>query len=642
MPSFIKGYPEGANITLLNVIYHKSKKDEAGNYSSDSLDIIFKDMDTGEKKLQHIERPKYTYWMTNEGIPVDYHKMFIDKNDVHPVECYYNEIKKSIAESTNNLDFFYDNIRNGNYKENDRLFTIPSVFNADMHIEDYYRWLFDRTYKNTPFIPEKMYFDIEVDGINAAGDFPEMGECPINAVTLVDDTNKHVYTLLLENYNNPLIEEFKNIPDLTIKLKEFVKDNVGGWKNEIRFGLDKFDYNIMFYDEEIKLIVDMFNVINTIKPDFALAWNIAFDLPYIIARIQVLGYDPAEIICHSDFTVKECYYFIDKRADKFEERGDYAQVSSYTVYLDQLITFASRRKGQRAIQQFKLDFVGQAIAGVRKLNYSHITTNISKLPYLDYYVFVFYNVMDTIVQLCIEHKVGDIDFVYNKAISVNTRYSKVHRQTTYLINRAIKDFWDMGYIMGNNINKNNQKVGFPGAYVGDPTLVSDKPKMKINGTPVYLYNNLDDFDYKALYPSIIDENNIAPNTQIGKIILPEQLDPKENRFNNDYFDRAVYFVEDYVSHDRINFCVRYFHLAGYEEMYDDMIEYFRNIQAPSRVLHPVEPDSGKLVMCEVVPNHEPITMVNIVDNTKPREMCRIIERMPKHEENINRSITISK
>ena len=629
MASFIKGYSEGANITLLNVIYHKPSKDENGKYTSDSLDIIFKDMDTGEKKVQHIEKPIYTYWMTNEGVPVDYNKLFIDKHDVHPVECYYSDIKKSIAESTNNLDFFYDNLRNGNYKENDKLFTIPSLFNADMNIEDYYRWLFDRTYQNNPFVPTKLYFDIEVDSINMAGDFPEMGECPINAVTLVDDENKNVYTLLLENYTNPLIEEFKQIPDLTARLKGFVKENVGGWKNEIRFGLDKFNYHIMFYDEEIKLIYDAFNVINTIKPDFALAWNIAFDLPYFIARIQVLGYNPIDIICHKDFEVKECYYFIDKRADKFEERGDYAQVSSYTVYLDQLITFASRRKGQRAIQQFKLDFVGQAIAGVRKLNYSHITTNISKLPYLDYYVFVFYNVMDTIVQLCIERKVGDVDFVYNKAISVNTRYSKVHRQTTYLINRAIKDFWDMGYVMGNNINKHNQKVGFPGAYIADPTLVSDKPKMKINGTPVYLYNNLDDFDYKALYPSIIDENNLAPNTQIGKIILPEQLDPKENRFNNDYFDRAVYFVEDLVSHDRINFCERYLHLAGYEQMFDDIIEYFRTIHKPDRGLRFNDTITGKHIMCEIIPNKDKRTMVRIVDG--PKVMCFVRERMPKQD-----------
>ena len=238
---FIKGYRDGANITLLNVIYHKSIKMEDGKYTGDSIDIVFKDMDTMEKKIQHIKSPKYTYWMTNEGVPVDYCKLFIEKNNVHPIECDYTNIKKSIAENTNNLDFFYENIRSGNFRENDKLFSIPSVFNADMHIEDYYRWQFDRIYKNEPFVPEKLYFDIEVDGINAKGDFPEMGECPVNAITLIDEAYNNIYTLLLENYNNPLIEEFKNTPNLTTALKAFVQEKVGGVKKELKYGLDKFN-----------------------------------------------------------------------------------------------------------------------------------------------------------------------------------------------------------------------------------------------------------------------------------------------------------------------------------------------------------------------------------------------------------------
>ena len=491
----IRGYDEGANITLLNVIYHKPKKDiETGKYDTGSLDIIFKDMDTMEKKLQHIEDPDYTYYIAKDAYAPTYNKLFIEKDKVEAVTCKYREIKKDIAERTGNTEWFYDNIRNGNARENDKLFTIPKIFQADVNIEDYYRYLFNKMYKNIPFNPDKLYFDIEVDGINQAGDFPEMGECPVNACTLVHDGSKTVYVLLLNNPDNPLIEQFRNEPELTKQLKAFVQDKVGGWKQEKRFGLDEFQYKIFFYDEEIQLIHDIFNVINTLKPDFAMAWNIAFDLPYLIERIKVLGYSPEEIICHPDFDVKEAWYFIDKRADKFEERGDYAQISAYTVYIDQLITFASRRKGQRQMASFKLDFIGNIIAGVRKLDYSHITTNIAKLPYLDYHVFAFYNVMDTIVQKCIEHKVGDIDFVYNKSIMNNTRFSKVHRQTTYLANRAIKEFDDMGLITGCNANKSNEKTGFPGAYVADPKLVSDKPKKKINGRSIMVCNNLDDFD----------------------------------------------------------------------------------------------------------------------------------------------------
>lgn len=492
--ALIKGYPEDSNITLLNTIYLKPQKQEDGKYGPDYLYIIYKDLNTNEKKFEMIKNPKYTYWMTNEGVPVQYNRLFIEKFNVHPITCQYIDLKKSIAENTNNLDWFYDNLKCGNYRENDKLFLLPSVFMADMDIEDFYRFEFDRQYRNEPFTPTKLYFDIETDIIDMMGDFPEPGECPVNACTVVDDANFKIYGLFLLNYKNPLIDQFRQEKDLEKQLKDFVRERVGGWKNEIRFGLDKFEYKVVFFDEEINLIKSMFNLINVIKPDFALAWNIAFDLPYLIARCYKLGYDPRSIVCHPDMEQAYCDYYIDHRADKFEQRGDYATITSYTVYLDQLILFASRRKGQRAISQFKLDFVGDKIAGVRKLDYSNITTSIAKLPYLNYKVFAFYNVMDTIVQLCIEHKVGDVDFVYNKSISTNTRYAKVHRQTTYLINRGVKDFWQMGYVMGDNINKSNSKEGFAGAYVADPTLVSDKPKLKINGKPINLLDNLDDFD----------------------------------------------------------------------------------------------------------------------------------------------------
>lgn len=496
----LSNYSKGDNLTILNTIYHAPKKNPQTNkYSSGSIDLIYKDNVTGEKKLEQIENPDYEYFMANEDVQIDHNLTHIETNLVHPIQCKYNEVKKSIAENTGNTEFFYDNIRNGNYRANDDLFTHNRVFRADMNVSDYYRYKFDSLYHNQPYALNNAYLDIEVDGIRQKGDFPEMGECPINAVTIVNDSNNTAYTLLLNNPDNPLIDEFKNEENISQQIKDFVRDAVGGWKNEVRYGLDKMDYKIIFYDEEIKLIHDVFVMINFFKPDLVLAWNMAFDIPYIIERIKVLGYAPEEILCHPDFKEKEAWYYVDTRADKFEERGDFAQISSYSVFLDQLVLFASRRKGQRmTLPSYKLDDVGKYIARVRKLDYSHITTKIPELPYKNYKVFVFYNIMDVIVQKCIEKKVMDTDFLFSKVLINNTRFSKAHRQTTYLANRGIKEFEEMGYTMGCNINKKNQKVGFPGAFVADPLLNSDKPKVKINGRAVPLYENLDDFDYKRL------------------------------------------------------------------------------------------------------------------------------------------------
>ena len=629
----IKGYNKDDNISVLNVLYHRAQKLDSGRYGKDSLDIIYRDNNTGEKHHEYIEEPGYVYYMTNKNVPTPYNRMYIEKNLVHPVWCKYSEIKKSIAEETNNLDYFYDNIRNGNYRQNDKLHELPQVFLSDTNIEDYYRFRFNNAYKNESWQISKLYFDIETDiKNNIKGEFPEWGEAPVNAFTLVDANNCKVYTLLLDNPQNKLIEEFKQSKNIITELKEFIKEASGGYKQWKRFGLDKFEYKIMFYDVEIELIRDAFNIINVIKPDFALAWNIGFDLPYLIERIKVLGYDPASIICHPDFENKECYYFYDHEHTKFEERGDFAQISAYTVYLDQLITFASRRKGQRALASYKLDYIGQHMANVRKLDYSHITHKLEDLPYLDYKTFVFYNIMDTIVQYCIEHNVGDIDFVYNKAMTTNTRFAKVHRQTTYLVNRGISDFWNMGYVMGNNSNKGNPKEGFAGAFVADPTKVSSKPKEKVAGMPIMVCDNLDDFDYAALYPSIIDENNMSPPTQIGKVLFPNKITEEENKFGNEYFDRSVWFIEDYVSHDRLNFCHRYLHLASYEQMYHDIIKYFTTIKKSIKRFRLRDLRTGFKNMVSKLPEkRDKRTMVSTVDNTKERIMVNDVSRYPRNK-----------
>ena len=171
------------------------------------------------------------------------------------------------------------------------------------------------------------------------------------------------------------------------------------------------------------------------------------------------------------------------------------------------------------------------------------------------------------------------------------------------------------------------------AFVADPKLVSDTPKMKINGKPVNLCDNLDDFDYKALYPSIIDENNMAPNTQHGKVFFPERLDDKENRFNNDYFDRTVWFMEDLNSHNWIDFCERYLHLAGYQQMYEDVIRYFTEVKNPARGLQHIDPNTGKRIMCRIINPEQKREMVHIVDPSKGRTMCVNQERIVPYDFN---------
>lgn len=600
----INGYEQGSDITLLNTMYCFPKKDDNGKYDKGSITLVYRDNITGQKKKEEITNPDYEYYRAKENEYIDTNLLFIEEDRVDKVTVPYNELDKNVAEFTGNMAAFKDNIRNGNRYANKMFHQDPRVFMSDFNVEDHYRFRFDKTYTNNIFSISKAYFDIEADTINMKGDFPEMGECPVNAITIINEKDNKVYTLLLRNSENPLIEEFEKsiCNDTFIELKDLIRKQVGGYKNEIRYGLDKLDFEIMFYDEEIHLIHDLFEIINVKKPDFVLAWNMAFDIPYIIERIKVLGYRPEDIMCHPDFKIKKATYYIDERnKNDFAERGDFASISSYSVFLDQMVQFASRRKGQGAFASFGLDYIGEVVSKIRKLDYSHITTSIAKFPWINYKLFVFYNIVDTIVQKCVEHKTGDTDYIFNKCLLNNTRYQKGHRQTVYLTNRGAKEFYQTdNLIMGNNLNRGNEKPTekFPGALVADPSKLSDYSMKCINGIPAMLFDILDDYDFKALYPSLMREMNIAANTQIGMIIMEKQIHDKENPFKVPTYSRGGSFVEDFHSHVWLEFCHRWLHLADYMTLYKDVEKYFGTVKNPGYCMKQYNKMSGMTKVVE--------------------------------------------
>lgn len=587
--SLLSYYPKGSDITILNATYHRRQQNQdTGKWDPDFMVVSYKDNANNTKGHEIIYEPTYRFYKAKDDVLIKHNMFYIEKNKVEPIECKYTDLAKTIAEITGNLDFFYENKKSGNYRANKALHTIPNIFSSDANIEDHYRARFAQEYTNEVVKVTKGYFDIEADTKRMEGDFPEMGECPINAVSYIDDKTNTVNVFLLRDIegDNPLIEEFEtnNFSDqykanmLFRELQDFITDNVGGKEQAKKYGVDNLNFEFMFFNDEIQLLITLFQVINKNCPDFMLAWNMAFDIPYIIERCYRLGIDPAIVLSAANYIEKYATYYIDEQhKNEYELRGDYYDIAADTVYIDQLVQFASRRKGQAAFPNFKLDTAADIITkgNVRKLNYSHITTNISELPYKDYKIFVFYNIMDTIAQKCIEVTVEDVDYIFATCVTNDTRYSKGHRQTVYLTNRARKFFYDMGYILGNNCNT-GEKTPFPGAMVGDPTHNSDYAKKRSSFGEIFnIVDNSDDFDFKALYPSIDREHNLAPNTIIGKILIDNKVHKYENPYHNEDYDRGGQFIEDLVTGNSLEFGKRWFNFAGFREMLEDIDEYYQ-------------------------------------------------------------------
>lgn len=91
--------------------------------------------------------------------------------------------------------------------------------------------------------------------------------------------------------------------------------------------------------------------------------------------------------------------------------------------------------------------------------------------------------------------------------------------------------------------------------------------------------------YSSLYPSIILENNIAPNTQIGRIEIKDKIHDQEHRYmyesddiSDSRYNRAGEFLENYMSGNVLEFCKRWMHLGDVYDVISDIEEYHNQYQ----------------------------------------------------------------
>lgn len=599
----IPSYPLGSDLVILDATYHFPNKQQVESYNGvktvytpDTMTIVYKDNATGKKGIEVIEKPNYVFYMLKNNIPTpNYDMFFTDMKNLDEIKCKYRDVNKAIAEkldqyegTTKYTDLFKKNIRDGNYRANMEFQKSRRVFGSDIPINDFYRMRFAEQYKNTETPVSRAYLDIEVDVKLSPTDFPTNGNCPINAISYFEHDTKRLFTFLLNQKDvNPKSNEFCTTVDnhaFNEEFKDFLNETLGSEKVK-DFKLENIQTKVLVYNDELTLLKDLFGYINYTKPDFLMVWNMSFDIPFIINRIIALGGNPKEIMCIHDISplYENCSYIVDSDHEDFATKGDYADITSYTVYLDQLIQFASRRRGGAQYRSYSLDYIGNEMAGVQKLHYENIAANVMDLPYNDYRTFVKYNMMDVLVQYCIEFKADDILYVFDKALLNCTEYKKVHRQTIYLSNRATIMFKNFGdYVLGNNLNKFKPKptVKYEGAYVADPCKFGDKYKDKVNGIPIMRASNAIDFDFTRLYPSITQEYNMAPNTEIGYIKIPNKIYEAENATHNEKYTRSGQFVEDMTSECDIEFAHRWFNLASFKEAYADIIEYFNTEESP--------------------------------------------------------------
>ena len=456
--------------------------------------------------------------------------------------------------------------------------------------------------------------DIETDSLEVRG-FPDAEVCPIDLVTVIDDVEKISYTFALvgrECVEKDISAFHGNDIDKKIERemhrrelyksrlkqeKEFI-DDIEGVKKELHEMFDETygikDYKFYFYEDEATMLIRLFSLINTIKRDVILIWNMSFDIPYIYKRLEVLGIDPKEVMCSPDFPSKECWFKKDTRNFDVKNKSDFFHLSSYSIFYDQMILYAAVRKGRSELRSHKLNYIGKREIGDEKLDYSE-DGNIKTIGYTNYRKYVIYNIKDVLLQYGIEDRVSDVDTLYFKSFQNITQYENIFKQTVVLRNVEYKYFMKQNIVPGANINgifaydnkpetdENDDDVLYEGALVGNPALITPFGILIYNkqSNKVFLFSI--DMDMSSFYPSTIRVLNIDDSTLIFKMLLDSsQYDVRGGDIpfrgitdvqlveeNDDSFtgDIAGEVMDNFQTRNYISTAYKFLNLPSVETMY---------------------------------------------------------------------------
>ncbi len=223
-------------------------------------------------------------------------------------------------------------------------------------------------------------------------------------------------------------------------------------------------------------------------PDVVTGWNIQlFDIPYICKRLnRVLGEKLMKRFSNWGL-VTEGEVVIMGRTHPVFDVGGLTQLD----YLDLYKKFT-----YKAQESYRLDYIAEVELGQKKLDHSEFET------FKDFYTkgwqkFIEYNIVDVELVDRLEDKMKLIELALTMAYDAKVNYADVFYQVRMWDNIIYNDLKKRDIVIPPR-NKSQKNEKYAGAYVKEP----------IPGK----YDWVASFDLNSLYPHLIMQYNISPET----------------------------------------------------------------------------------------------------------------------------------
>ena len=318
----------------------------------------------------------------------------------------------------------------------------------------------------------------------------------------------YAYQFIGDNYEGDIDYDYSLVKIATIDIETTCEDgfpNVNNPNEEIiaitismnskKYVLGLGDFHIedaecFSFDNEGDLVVSFVELWEQLQPDIITGWNIRFfDIPYLVNRInQLFG---------ESFTKKLSPWRQIKSREvtkmgKTQTVYELVGITTYDYYeLYTTFTYVNQ-------ESYKLDHIAYVELGEKKLSYDEYDT-MSDFYKNDFQKFMEYNVKDVDLVAGLEDKMKLIELAIALAYAAKVNLVDVFGQVR---------MWDCiiyHYLREHNIvippKKTSKKdEQYAGAYVKDPI--------------VGMHDWVVSFDLNSLYPHLIMQYNISPETKI--------------------------------------------------------------------------------------------------------------------------------
>ena len=229
-------------------------------------------------------------------------------------------------------------------------------------------------------------------------------------------------------------------------------------------------------------------------PDVITGWNTKFfDIPYLINRItRVMGEDEA-----SKLSPWNNLY---KRETMIQGRKEIVHQITGVAALDYIELYKWYAPGGKSQESYRLDAIAQVELGIGKIAYDEYDS-LTQLYQENYQKFIDYNIKDVELIVKLEDKLKLLELALTLAYDTKTNYEDVFAQTRMWDSLIYNHLIERKIVVPPK-EKNRKDSAFEGAYVKDPQ--------------VGLHNWVASFDLNSLYPHLIIQYNISPETLVQR------------------------------------------------------------------------------------------------------------------------------